>query len=53
METLLKSLTMMMIFLNINIFIRVVKFSILIALTLKYPWLVFIVYTLFIRKKID
>lgn len=37
--------------LNINLFISIIKFSILIALTLKYPWLVFIVYTIFSVKK--
>ena len=37
--------------LNIKLFISIVKFSILIALTLKYPWIVVIFYTVFSIKK--
>ena len=37
--------------LKINAFVSIVKLSILISLTLKYPWLVFILYTLFSVKK--
>ena len=39
------------IMLKINAFVSIVKLSILISLTLKYPWLVFILYTLFSVKK--